>query len=77
MSPQSTMPAPLHVAIVTHAVDRNDGQGRGNHEIAAAALAAGCEVTWARAGTRWVNAICSCTTVWHGGPQRRARQTLT
>jgi len=36
---------PLRVAIVTHVVDRNDGQGRVNHEIVAAALAAGCEVT--------------------------------
>ncbi|XXT27315.1 glycosyltransferase family 4 protein [Sorangium sp. So ce448] len=45
MSPQSTMPAPLKVAIVTYVVDHNDGQGRVNHEIVAAALAAGCEVT--------------------------------
>lgn len=37
--------APLRVAIVTHVVDRNDGQGRVNHEIVMAALAAGCEVT--------------------------------
>ncbi len=35
----------LRIAIVTHVVDRNDGQGRVNHEIVVAALAAGCEVT--------------------------------
>ncbi|RKP48304.1 glycosyltransferase family 4 protein [Trinickia fusca] len=35
----------MRVAIVTHAVRHNDGQGRVNHEIASAALAEGCTVT--------------------------------
>jgi glycosyltransferase involved in cell wall biosynthesis len=35
----------MKIAIVTHAVARNDGQGRVNLEIVNAALAAGCEIT--------------------------------
>ncbi|MEX3958313.1 glycosyltransferase family 4 protein [Trinickia sp. EG282A] len=35
----------MKIAIVTHAVRHNDGQGRVNYEVAVAALAQGCEVT--------------------------------
>src|SRR5690348_14617240 len=36
---------PMRIAIVTHVVRHNDGQGRVNYEIARAALAEGHEVT--------------------------------
>jgi glycosyltransferase involved in cell wall biosynthesis len=35
----------MKIAIVTHAVRHNDGQGRVNYEVAVAALGQGCEVT--------------------------------
>jgi glycosyltransferase involved in cell wall biosynthesis len=36
---------PLHIALVSHRVQKNDGQGRVNYEIAAAALERGYRVT--------------------------------
>ncbi|WP_454767127.1 glycosyltransferase family 4 protein [Cupriavidus campinensis] len=65
----------MRVAIVTHVVDRNDGQGRVNHEIVAAALAAGCDVTLvaSRVAQVWRD---DPRVHWHAVPEARLPTAL-
>lgn len=74
-STQTSAPAPLRVAIVTHVVDRNDGQGRVNHEIVAAAVAAGCMVTLvaSQVAEVWRN---HPRVRWHAVPEARLPSAL-